>query len=62
VHGKRSNFLAGWTNVLCGDGHAESRRPNARSFSADHTQFINSHPSPEEVQPRWGAQTTYCMW
>ena len=62
VHGPRTNPFRGWTNVLCADGHVVSRKANASSFSADRTQFINSNPSPDEVQPRWGRGDQYEMW
>lgn len=63
VHGNRANFLAGWTNVLCGDGHAESRRPTQSSFSGDHKSYINPHPSLNEIQPRWESGAgNYMMW
>jgi prepilin-type N-terminal cleavage/methylation domain-containing protein len=62
THGPRTNPLRGWTNVLCGDGHVESRRANAASFSPDRTKFINMNPTPDEVQPRWGNSTSYQMW
>lgn len=62
VHGPHTNPLRGWTNVLCADGHAESRRANVASFSADLTKFINPNPMPNEVQPRWGNATSYQMW
>jgi prepilin-type N-terminal cleavage/methylation domain-containing protein len=62
-HGSRTNpLLRGWTNVLCGDGHVESRRATAASFNPDRTSFINTNPSPDEVQPRWGNSTSYQMW
>ena len=53
---------AGAAGVLCADGHVVSRKANASSFSADRTQFINSNPSPDEVQPRWGRGDMYEMW
>lgn len=62
IHGRSSNFLRGWKNNLYGDGHAESRKPTAVSFSADGSSFINPNPSPDEVQPRWGNASGYQMW
>jgi len=38
--------------LLCGDA----------SFAADGKSFINTNPSPDEVQPRWGNATAYQMW
>jgi prepilin-type N-terminal cleavage/methylation domain-containing protein/prepilin-type processing-associated H-X9-DG protein len=61
-HGAKKDFLRGWTNVLFADGHCESRKPTPRSFSADHTTFVNNNPSPDEVQPRWGNANAYQMW
>ena len=62
IHGKNKNFLNGWKNNLYGDGHAESRRARASSFSADASSFINQNPSPDEIQPRWGNASGYQMW
>src|SRR5262249_8426820 len=62
VHGNHKNFLNGWCNVLLADGHVESRKPTASSFSADHTKFINMNPSPNEVQPRFGNSNAYSLW
>jgi prepilin-type N-terminal cleavage/methylation domain-containing protein len=63
VHGSKSKPLdSAWKNNLYGDGHAESRRPRRSSFAADGKSFINTNPSPDEVQPRWGNATAYQMW
>ena len=62
VHGRSKDFLHGWKNNLYGDGHAESRKATASSFSPDGTAFINTNPSPYEVQPRWGNASGYQMW
>jgi len=62
VHGRSRNFLYGWKNNLYGDGHAESRKARSSSFSPDGTAFINTNPSPEEIQPRWGNASGYQMW
>jgi prepilin-type N-terminal cleavage/methylation domain-containing protein len=62
VHGPRKDYMRGWVNVLCADGHAESRKPTRSSFSADKTQFTNPNPSPNEVQPRWGNANAYQMY
>jgi prepilin-type N-terminal cleavage/methylation domain-containing protein/prepilin-type processing-associated H-X9-DG protein len=62
THGPRTNPLRGWTNVLLADGHVESRKANASSFNSDRTKFINPHPFPDEVQPRWGNANSYQMW
>jgi prepilin-type processing-associated H-X9-DG protein len=62
VHGNHKNFLNGWTNVLLADGHVESRHPRASSFSGDHTKYMNTNPSPDEVQPRFGNSGAYSLW
>ena len=63
VHGSKQNPLSkGWSNVLFGDGHAESRRPRRASFSADGRAFINQEPGPDEVQPRYGNANQYQLW
>ena len=63
VHGSKKRPLdAAWKNNLYADGHAESRRPRRSSFSADGKAFINTDPSPDEVQPRWGNANSYQMW
>lgn len=65
VHGSQSNPLRkGWTNVLFADGHVESRRANPGSFSGSGTSFAftNTHPSPTEVQPRWGTKGSPEFW
>ena len=62
IHGNRYNMIRGWTNVLFADGHCESRKANANSFSPDRTKFTNPKPSPDEVQPRWGNSGAYQMW
>jgi prepilin-type N-terminal cleavage/methylation domain-containing protein len=55
MHGKKgSAAISGWKNNLYGDGHAESRRPRATSFSADGTTYINPSPGPDEIQPGYG--------
>src|SRR5207253_1662515 len=62
IHGNHYNFLKGWSNNLYADGHAESRKANSLSYSADKTQFVNPTPSPEELQPRWGRADMYEMY
>jgi prepilin-type N-terminal cleavage/methylation domain-containing protein len=54
LHGKGKTPMAGWINELFGDGHAESRRPRPSSFNQQGNLYINSDPSPDEVQPGWG--------
>ena len=56
------NKISGWKNVLFGDGHVESRRAKESSFSADATQYINTNPGPDEIQPRWGPSGSPQMW
>jgi len=56
-HGvKAGQKISGWVNELMGDGHVISRSANPSSF--DQTmKFINPNPSPDELQPSWGAST-----
>jgi hypothetical protein len=55
MHGHfNATRLTGWINELYGDGHVGFRKANPSSFDATQQNFINTNPSPDELQPAWG--------
>lgn len=54
AHGSQTDPLRkGWTNVLYGDGHAASKKPNILNFLPSGQWNPNAKPTPDEIQPRW---------